>query len=639
VSTPYHAAYYAHELTRRSPSDSIAKLGLSLFNATVDLNPHQLDAALFSFRSPLTRGVILADEVGLGKTIEAALVVSQLWAERKRRILVIAPAILRKQWSQELADKFFLNSLVLESKEFNAAKKAGQSPFELRDKVVIASYHFAAAKKLEIAHVPWDLEIIDEANRPGSPIHFKEVVVGRDVGMERKVTVDVPSNLEAAITGVAATSPAATPTTVAPTEAEKAVTSTARPTAPAFTTPREKAVAAAALNAIHDLEREPDRVPNTTKLNTPEIQQVIAQKVAETLPAQQGELAFPEEEKPVDVAAVVAKVTELVINNTISIPHIVVVPKGEVTITFSPFKLDTGSISQQPVDQKILIQHLRTNLREFLDSGEDLSEEARLEDYLVRGLVDYDDISYDDHADLLYDLAGQVVQKLKSYLSDDEAVQNVLLYNQGNYVQLIRNQMQAHRVEQVAEYEAKASKGFETPRAVPFSSPATEQVRDFRVKPQPLPNIPKMLFGGFKRCLYPVQKFCSDPERRFAVLLEDEPLPLKWFKPAREQFKIFYRGGEVYEPDFVVETATAKYLCEPKRADNIDDPVVQAKARAAAEWCQHASQHETTHGGKPWIYLLIPHDAIVTSATLQGLAATYTYRPKVTSPASSRAPA
>jgi type III restriction enzyme len=329
----------------------------------------------------------------------------------------------------------------------------------------------------------------------------------------------------------------------------------------------------------------------------------------------------------VDVATVVAQVTKLVIDNTISIPRIVVVPKGAVTITFKPFKLDTSNISQQPVDQKILIQHLRTNLREFLDSGETVVEEERLEDYLVRGLVDRDDISYDDHADLLYDLAGQVVQKLRSYLSDEEAVQNVLIYNQPRYVQLIYNQMQAHRLEVAAEYEAKASKGFETPRAVPFSTAATEQVRNFRVKPEPLSNIPRMLFGGFARCLYPVQKFSSDPERRFAVLLEDEPAPLKWFKPARNQFKIFYRGGEAYEPDFVAETADAKFLCEPKRADDTNDPEVQAKARAAAEWCQHATQHETVNGGKPWTYVLIPHDAITPSASLAGLVAQYRVAP------------
>src|SRR5471030_268627 len=121
MSTPYHAAYYAHELTKRNSSDSIEKLGPSLFNAKVDLNPHQLDAALFAFRSPLSRGAILADEVGLGKTIEAGLIISQLCAERRRRILVIAPTILRKQWAQELSEKFFLKSRVLDSKDYNLA--------------------------------------------------------------------------------------------------------------------------------------------------------------------------------------------------------------------------------------------------------------------------------------------------------------------------------------------------------------------------------------------------------------------------------------------------------------------------------------------------------------------------------------
>lgn len=163
--TPYHAAYFAHELTRRSASDSIAKIGSSLFNATVDLNPHQLDAALFAFRAPLSRGAILADEVGLGKTIEAALVISQLWAEHKRRILVIAPAILRKQWQQELLEKFFLESRIIDTREFNAACKAGELPLEPANRVVIASYHFAAARWVELKAIPWDLVVIDEAHR------------------------------------------------------------------------------------------------------------------------------------------------------------------------------------------------------------------------------------------------------------------------------------------------------------------------------------------------------------------------------------------------------------------------------------------------------------------------------------------
>src|SRR2546422_9278887 len=129
--TDYHAKYFAHELTRRYASDSVEKLAAALADAQVDLNPHQIEASLFVFRSPFSRGAILADEVGLGKTIEAGLLISQKWAERKRRLLVIVPANLRKQWSQELEDKFYLPSLILESRSFNDAIRIGNlNPFQ-----------------------------------------------------------------------------------------------------------------------------------------------------------------------------------------------------------------------------------------------------------------------------------------------------------------------------------------------------------------------------------------------------------------------------------------------------------------------------------------------------------------------------
>src|SRR5215470_12400576 len=145
--THYHAKYFAHELTKRCASDSVEKLAGALVDAQVDLNPHQVDAALFAFQSPLSKGAILADEVGLGKTIEAGLVLSQRWAERKRRILVITPSNLRKQWYQELTEKFFLPCRILESKSYNAAAKVGNfQPFEIEDSIVICSYQFARNK-------------------------------------------------------------------------------------------------------------------------------------------------------------------------------------------------------------------------------------------------------------------------------------------------------------------------------------------------------------------------------------------------------------------------------------------------------------------------------------------------------------
>lgn len=141
------------------------KLAATLADAQVDLNPHQIDAALFAFRSPLSRGAILADEVGLGKTVEAGILLSQKWAERKRKLLIIVPASLRKQWNQELADKFFLPSVILENRSFNQIIKQGNlNPFQ-QDRVVIASYHFARAKDVYIKQIDWDLVIIDEAHR------------------------------------------------------------------------------------------------------------------------------------------------------------------------------------------------------------------------------------------------------------------------------------------------------------------------------------------------------------------------------------------------------------------------------------------------------------------------------------------
>jgi ERCC4-related helicase len=164
--TPFQAKYYAYELTRQRPSGDLGKLTASLQDAQVDLNPHQVDAALFAFKSPLSKGAILADEVGLGKTIEAGIILSQKWAERKRKLLIICPANLRKQWSQELSDKFFLPTIILEKKSFDATIKLGNlNPFERKEEIVICSYQFIRSKEPYVKQTQWDLVIIDEAHR------------------------------------------------------------------------------------------------------------------------------------------------------------------------------------------------------------------------------------------------------------------------------------------------------------------------------------------------------------------------------------------------------------------------------------------------------------------------------------------
>jgi hypothetical protein len=164
--TPHQSQYFAWLLTRRAAGDSVESLAATLVDAQVDLNPHQVDAALFACRNPLARGVLLADEVGLGKTIEAGLVISQRWAERRRRILIVVPANLRKQWHQELQDKFGLHGLILEAKSYNAIRKQEQrNPFLFASGPIICSYQFAKAKADDVKGIDWDLVVLDEAHR------------------------------------------------------------------------------------------------------------------------------------------------------------------------------------------------------------------------------------------------------------------------------------------------------------------------------------------------------------------------------------------------------------------------------------------------------------------------------------------
>lgn len=164
--TAYQSKYFAEQLLLQRPQSSIDGLMSAMSGVKVDLNPHQVDAALFAVKSPLSSGVLLADEVGLGKTIEAGLVLAQCWAERRRHILLIVPAALRMQWRSELDEKFYIDSVLMESTIYNKMQKEGAiNPFDLKDCVVICSYQFASKKAIDLQQIPWDLVIMDEAHR------------------------------------------------------------------------------------------------------------------------------------------------------------------------------------------------------------------------------------------------------------------------------------------------------------------------------------------------------------------------------------------------------------------------------------------------------------------------------------------
>ncbi len=448
-------------------------------------------------------------------------------------------------------------------------------------------------------------EIIAEANKPESAIHLQTLVLDADALGQKTATVVSQSHL-------------ATKLGLKPAHATSSTAVPGDDVPPVFAKPAEQKVAQITYDIIRKLENQPQTLPTIEYLKKPEIQAAIVKAVQEQHQPAQLELEGVAEAPP-DIASVVAKTVELVTQQTIDIPRILVVPKGEVKSGFKPFQLKLDTLNYPAVSDELWIQLLRTNQLEIVSVGGGGIEEARLEDYVVSGLVDFDDISYDDHADLLYDLADQTVQHFRSYLCEEDA-RKVLRCYQRDIARFIHVQMQEHYWEEVAGYEVKISKGYTELKQSAYTYSAQEPPANYRVEPADKSNMAKYLFGGFNKCLYPVQKFDSDSERKLAVILERESL--KWFKPAKGQFQIFYRHGAdhlEYQPDFVAETAGSIYMLEPKKRTELSDAIVIAKKDAAIKWCANASDHATNHGGKPWRYVLIPHDEIAANITLGGL--------------------
>ncbi len=456
-----------------------------------------------------------------------------------------------------------------------------------------------------IAHDKFQ-EIVDEARRPDSAIRLQQVILEPEQIEERTVTVVAQSQLASKL-GL---------------QPEQATASTHIPQAaavPLFSDPEELKVSQIAYAAIRKLENQPQTVPSVSYLAIPEIQAAVLREVqSQYRPAQ---LEIEGVTRKPDFAAIVARTSEVVIQQTIDIPRILVVPTGEVQSGFHPFTLKLDTLKYPPVSEELWARHLRTDQVDVIAMGRGSIEELRLEDYVVSGLVDKNDISYDAHADLLYDLAGQVVRHFRSYLPDEPEVRKVLRCYQAEIARYVHAQMQDHYWEKATAYETRVHKGFSELKPSAYTASATDTVLDYRNKPEDRSNMAKYLFGGFKHCLYPVQKFQSDAERRLAIILEREAL--KWFKPARGQFQITYKHGAdnpEYQPDFVAETVSIIYMLEPKASNEMKDPEVLAKQAAALSWCQKATEHSATYGGKPWKYLLIRHDLIAENMNLDGLA-------------------
>lgn len=390
-----------------------------------------------------------------------------------------------------------------------------------------------------------------------------------------------------------------------------------------FETPEERTAADYALRLIQDrYERQLRK--GIKQLNDPTVKAEITAHIEAVMAPAQAALDLGQPK--LNVAKVVDVVAAKIVELTIEIPEIVVLPTTDVTFGFHDFDLQgLETIARQPIADEIMVQRLRDETRTYLARSIEGAREERPENYIVRHLMDMPEVDYDSQSELLFKLSGQMVARLRSYLSSDEDVENVLLVHGKDLARFIFEQMKQHYWETPTDYRATVSRGFQLLRPQAFNVPNREAVRDFRVPVVPAGDTRKHVFGGFTKCCYPYQRFQSSEEREFAVLVDslNEPSVLRWMKPGVKQFQIEYASGQSYEPDFVVETTTDKLIVEIKAANELTDPIVQAKARAATKWVGYANHHAQENGGKAWAYALVPHDAVLPSATLDGLVARY----------------
>ncbi|GGC06554.1 DEAD/DEAH box helicase [Dyadobacter sediminis] len=455
-----------------------------------------------------------------------------------------------------------------------------------------------------IAHDKFQ-EIVDEARKPNSSIRIKLLMLDQEQ-LTRKAEIIISQSSLANHLGL---NPSLLINNTYLSELN---------TTPIFTKPGDQKVAQITYSIIRKFENQPNVVSHLNYLLDPLIQKDIARSVREQLPSSQLELElnYP----GISVEDIVSRTIKTVNQQSIDIPFILVIPKGQVESGFNSFGLELSSLKYPPVSDDLWIQHLRTGKRDVISLIDNDDNEITLEKLIVEALNDFDDIFYEQQSDLLFDLAGQTIRHLQTYLSYEDIRKVVLVYKK-NIGQFIHAQMQKHAwTKSDSGYEVIVNKGFTELKPSAYKILQGDPIIDYQISPSDKSNMSKYLFKGFSKCLYAIQKFDSEAERILSVILERDAI--KWFKPVRGQFQISYRdelGVSEYQPDFVAEANDLIYMLEAKRKSEIDAAVVLAKKHAAEEWCSNATEYALKHNGKRWIYVLVPHDVISENLTLSGL--------------------
>lgn len=468
-----------------------------------------------------------------------------------------------------------------------------------------------------IAHDRFN-DLIEKAKDADGVIHsLKQVNIGEggDVSAAKPVMVEAPSVIEQMLKQVVRSPEDDVAAEFAPDP--KASGMSERP-APAFTFQKKEELALAQTVLTDVLPRLKTQVATMRDLND---DKVVKRIVADAMAIQRGKQGLFSELTDERAEAVVKEFCAAFVAKTIAIPSLTVTPQDQVSFGFQSFTLDVGSWNYQPLARELLVQALRTEKRTVISGEEGGDVPTRPEDYLVAKLIDFDEIDYDAHTELLYDLAGQVVTHLRSYLTSEDDVRNVLQGRGKAMAEAILVQMRHHMWRTTTTYRVTLNASFSELKPQAFDGSGKDAVRDFRKPPERLQEIKRFIFTGFgPRACYAQAKFDSDTERKMSELLERDPIVELWMKPGPNQFKIFDSEGAAYRPDFVVETKTEKLILETKRGSDMGDIEVKRKAQAAALWCQIATDHHSKlNHDKPWRYVLVPDTAVSANSTLDGL--------------------
>ncbi len=478
-----------------------------------------------------------------------------------------------------------------------------------------------------IAHDRFN-DLIERAKEDnGVTRKLKTVTIGDggDIPAAKPVVVVAPSMIEQMVLQAEAQATASSVQqiveSVEPTGPE-IVPGFAAPPAPPFrfNKPEEVSLAKTVLSVV--MPEVSKQVSSIKHLQDPKVIQRIAETALTAQKMQDG--LFPSV-TPEQAVAVVEEVCKQLVERTIAIPTLTITPQDQVTFGFRAFQLDLKTWNYQPLSRELLIQVLRTEKREIISGGAEDEMPARLEDYLVVKLMDYPEVDYDAHAAILYDLAGQVVTHFRGKYPDEEKLRDVIQGHARAMAEAVFAQMKLNMWRGETRYRVTVNSAFDQLRPQTFDGSNKGAMRDYRDPPEQLNQIRRFIFTGFEKGCYQLAKFDSDTERKMAVILERDPTVRLWMKPGPNQFKIFDIDGNPYQPDFVVETDTEKFVIETKRASDMTDPVVIRKADAAALWALLATSAQASDDAeKPWSYLLVPEHAVIANATLKGLASSCT---------------